>query len=143
MRIDHLINGKTVAGRSYFETINPATQEVLAEVACGGEHEVNAAVAAAKAAFPAWAATPPPQRAKLMRKLGELIAADVPAISETETNDCGQVIAQTGKQLIPRAADNFHYFADVAAGAIMQRFGRSGNADGFELQTPCLQPIQT
>ena len=31
----------------------------------------------------------------------------------------------------------------VAAGAIMQRFGRSGNADGFELQTPCLQPIQT
>ena len=33
MRIDHLINGKAVAGRDYFETVNPATQEVLAEVA--------------------------------------------------------------------------------------------------------------
>ena len=39
--------------------------------------------------------------------------------------------------------DEFAGIAAVAAGAIMQRFGRSGNADGFELQTPCLQPIQT
>ena len=113
MRVDHLINGKSIASRNYFETINPATQDVLAEVAAGGEAEVNAAVAAAKAAFPSWAATPAPQRAKLMRRLGELIAADVPAISETETNDCGQVIAQTRKQLVPRAADNFTYFAEM------------------------------
>ena len=143
MRINHLINGKSVTSASYFESVNPATQGVLAEVASGGEAEVNAAVAAAKEAFPKWAGMPAPQRAKLIRKLGDLIAAHVPEIALTETNDCGQVIAQTGKQLIPRAADNFHYFADVAAGAIMQRFGRSGNADGFELQTPCLQPIQT
>ena len=42
MKIDHLINGKTVAGRDYFETVNPATQGVLAEVASGTEAEVNA-----------------------------------------------------------------------------------------------------
>ena len=113
MRIDHLINGKPVASATYFETVNPATQEVLAEVADGSEAEVNAAVAAAKAAFPAWAATPAPQRARLIRRLGELIAAHVPEISETETNDCGQVIAQTRKQLVPRAADNFSYFAEM------------------------------
>ncbi len=113
MRIDHLINGKPVASATYFETVNPATQEVLAEVADGSVAEVNAAVAAAKAAFPAWAATPAPQRARLIRRLGELIAAHVPEISETETNDCGQVIAQTRKQLVPRAADNFSYFAEM------------------------------
>ena len=113
MRIDHLINGKSVAGSDYFETFNPATQEVLAEVAAGGETEVNAAVAAAKAAFPRWAATPAPQRAKLMRALGELIAQHVPEIAATETNDTGQVISQTGKQLVPRAADNFTYFAEM------------------------------
>lgn len=113
MRVDHLINGKPVAGTEYFETINPATQEVLAEVAAGGAAEVDAAVAAAKAAFPAWAGTPAPQRAKLIRRLGELITAHVPEISETETNDCGQVIAQTRKQLVPRAADNFSYFAEM------------------------------
>ena len=113
MRIQHLIGGRAVESRTYFETVDPATQEVLAEVARGGAEEVAAAVAAAKAAFPAWAARPAPERAKLMRKLGDLIAAEVHAISETETRDTGQVIAQTRKQLVPRAADNFHYFAEM------------------------------
>ncbi|MGE0329308.1 MAG: 5-carboxymethyl-2-hydroxymuconate semialdehyde dehydrogenase [Ramlibacter sp.] len=113
MQINHLIDGKTVTGREYFETVNPATQEVLAEVAAGGEAEVNAAVAAAKAAFPKWAGTPAPQRARLMRKLGELITKHVPEIAQTETNDTGQVISQTGKQLVPRSADNFTYFAEM------------------------------
>jgi 5-carboxymethyl-2-hydroxymuconic-semialdehyde dehydrogenase len=112
-RIQHLINGKAVTSDAYLETINPATQAVLAEVAAGGEAEINAAVAAAKAAFPKWAATAAPQRAKLMRKLGELVAAHVPELARTETDDTGQVIAQTGKQLIPRAADNFNYFAEM------------------------------
>jgi len=113
MQINHLINGKSVPGTDYFETINPATQEVLAEVASGGEAEVHAAVAAAKAAFPKWAGLPAPERARLVRKLGELIAKNVPEIARTETDDCGQVIAQTGKQLVPRAADNFTYFAEM------------------------------
>ncbi len=111
--IDHLINGQSVSHGPRFETINPATQEVLAEVASGGEAEVNAAVAAAKAAFPKWANTPAPERAKVMRRLGELITQHVPEIARTETQDCGQVIAQTGKQLVPRAADNFSYFAEM------------------------------
>jgi 5-carboxymethyl-2-hydroxymuconic-semialdehyde dehydrogenase len=113
MKIDHLINGKPLAGRTYFETVNPATQQVLAEVAAGGEAEVNAAVSAAKAAFPAWASRPATERAGLLRKLGELITKHVADIARTETQDTGQPIAQTGKQLVPRAADNFHYFAEM------------------------------
>ena len=113
MRIHHLIAGKAVEGRDYFETVNPATQEVLAEVASGGEAEVNAAVASAKAAFPKWACLPATERAKLIRKLGDLIAQHVPEIARTETMDCGQVISQTAEQLIPRAADNFYYFAEM------------------------------
>lgn len=112
-RIDHLINGKAVAGSRYFETINPATQGVLAEVAAGGADEVNAAVQAAREAFPAWAGLPAPERAKKIRALGDLIARHVPELSRTETDDTGQVIAQTGKQLVPRAADNFYYFAEM------------------------------
>lgn len=113
MRIDHLINGKSVAGKDYFDTVNPATQDVLAEVASGGAAEVDAAVAAAKEAFPKWANTPAVERAKLVRKLGDLIARHVPEIAEMETRDCGQTISQTGKQLVPRAADNFYYFAEM------------------------------
>jgi 5-carboxymethyl-2-hydroxymuconic-semialdehyde dehydrogenase len=48
-----------------------------------------------------------------MHKLGELITGEVASLAETETRDTGQVIAQTGKQLVPRAADNFHYFAEM------------------------------
>jgi 5-carboxymethyl-2-hydroxymuconic-semialdehyde dehydrogenase len=113
MRIDHLIDGKTVAGTDYFETVNPATQQVLAEVASGGEAEVQAAVAAAKAAFPAWAGRPAAERAKIMHRLGDLITQHVVDIARTETQDTGQVITQTGRQLVPRAADNFHYFAEM------------------------------
>ena len=113
MRIQHLIGGKPVESRDYFETLNPATQEVLAEVAAGGEIEVNAAVAAAKAAFPKWAGLPATERSRLVRKLGQLIASHVPEIARTETLDTGQVISQTAKQLIPRAADNFTYFAEM------------------------------
>ena len=113
MRIHHLIDGRAVESRDYFETVNPANQEVLAEVASGGVEEVAAAVAAAKAAFPKWAATPAAERAKTMVRLGELIAKHVPEISEIETKDAGQVISQTRKQLVPRAADNFFYFAEM------------------------------
>jgi 5-carboxymethyl-2-hydroxymuconic-semialdehyde dehydrogenase len=113
MKIQHLIDGSAVPGAQYFATVNPATQEVLAEVARGGEREIDAAVSAAKAAFPAWAGRPAAERAALMRRLGDLIAADVPGIARTETLDTGQVIAQTAKQLVPRAADNFYYFAEM------------------------------
>ncbi|HLZ99403.1 MAG TPA: 5-carboxymethyl-2-hydroxymuconate semialdehyde dehydrogenase [Steroidobacteraceae bacterium] len=112
-KIQHLINGAPVEGADYFETVNPATQETLAEVARGGLKEVDAAVAAAKAAFPAWAGRPAVERAGVLRKLGDLIAKHVPEIARTETQDTGQVISQTAEQLVPRSADNFHYFAEM------------------------------
>lgn len=113
MRIDHLIDGRTIASPTYFETVNPATQEVLAEVAAGGPAEIDAAVSAAKRAFPAWASRPASERAALLRRLGDLISRYAPDIARLETQDTGQPIAQTGKQLIPRSADNFHYFAEM------------------------------
>jgi len=113
MKIDHLIDGKPVPSRTYFETLNPATQEALAEVAAGGAAEVDAAVTAAKAAFPAWAGRPATERATLLRKLGDLIARDTQTLARKETQDTGQPLAQTGRQLIPRSADNFYYFAEM------------------------------
>jgi 5-carboxymethyl-2-hydroxymuconic-semialdehyde dehydrogenase len=113
MRIQHLVAGKPLESAAYFETVNPATQAVLAEVARGGAAEVQAAVAAAKAAFPRWAGLAATERARIVRKLGDLIAANVPELARTETMDTGQAIAQTGKQLVPRAADNFYYFAEM------------------------------
>ena len=88
-RSNHWINGKNVAGNDYFQTTNPATGEVLADVASGGEAEINQAVAAAKEAFPKWANLPMKERARLMRRLGDLIDQNVPEIAAMETADTG------------------------------------------------------
>ena len=113
MRIPHLINGQAVAGRAHFDSINPANQQVLATVAAGSAEEVELAVAAAKSALPAWAARPPAQRAQIMHRLGELITRDQAELARIETADCGQAIAQTGSNLVPRAADSFHHYAEL------------------------------
>ncbi len=113
MQVEHLINGRGVASDTWFETVNPTTQEVLAQVARGGAKEIDMAVEAAKAAFPAWAGRPPRERARLLLKLAELIRKHVPDLSETESRDTGQPIAQTRDALIPRAAYNFEYFAEM------------------------------
>ena len=112
--IRHLIDGRTVESPTVFENHNPATGDVLAEVAAGGAAEIDAAVAAAKAAFPKWAGKPAKERAKIMRRLGELIEENVPSLALLETDDTGLPIHQTAHQLIPRAADNFHFFSEVA-----------------------------
>ena len=135
--IKHLINGKQVESKQVFETLNPATNEVLAEVARGGEAEVNAAVQAAKEAFPGWAGKPAAERAKLMRRLGELITQNVPELAEMETRDTGQVIGQTKKALVPRAADNFHFFAEIAA----HMDGESYQSDTGHLNYTLWQPV--
>ncbi len=113
MSIKHWINGKEVDSKGRFTTYNPATGDAIAEVAAGGETEIEAAVAAAKAAFPKWANTPAGERARLMRRLGELIDRNVPELAELETRDTGLPISQTRKQLIPRASQNFNFFAEV------------------------------
>lgn len=111
--IKHWINGEQVASKETFENVNPATGEVICEVASGGQDEINQAVAAAKEAFPKWANTPAKERARLMRRLGELIDENVPQLAELETLDTGLPIHQTRNVLIPRASHNFNFFAEV------------------------------
>ncbi len=111
--IKHWINGEQVAGKETFENVNPATGEVICKVASGGQDEINQAVAAAKEAFPKWANTPAKERARLMRRLGELIDENVPQLAELETLDTGLPIHQTRNVLIPRASHNFNFFAEV------------------------------
>ena len=113
MSIKHWINGKQVDSADRFITYDPATGEVIDEVAAGGQPEIDAAVAAAAEAFPKWAGTPAKERARLMRRLGELIDRNVPHLAELETRDTGLPISQTRKQLIPRASENFTFFAEV------------------------------
>ena len=73
--IEHWIGGRVVPGQSgrRAEVFNPATGAVTGQVALANSAEVANAVAAAQAAFPAWADTPPIRRARVMFKLVELL----------------------------------------------------------------------
>ncbi|MDE2608827.1 MAG: 5-carboxymethyl-2-hydroxymuconate semialdehyde dehydrogenase, partial [Burkholderiales bacterium] len=135
--IKHWINGKQVDSRETFITLNPATGEEIAAVAAGGEAEVEAAVAAAKAAFPGWANTPAKERARIMRRLGELIQENVPRLAALETQDTGLPISQTARQLIPRASENFNFFAEVC----VQMNGRTYPVDDAMLNYTLYQPV--
>ncbi|HYS46662.1 MAG TPA: CoA-acylating methylmalonate-semialdehyde dehydrogenase [Rhizomicrobium sp.] len=73
--VPHIISGKSVAGSGHSPVFNPATGEQTAQVPAGGISEVGAAVAAATAAFPAWAATTPARRAKVMYEMRRLMEA--------------------------------------------------------------------
>lgn len=135
--LKHWINGKEVASKETFINYNPATMEEICEVASGGEKEINEAVAAAKAAFPKWANTPAKERAKLMRKLGELIDKNVAKIAELETKDTGLPIHQTKNVLIPRASHNFDFFAEVCT----RMDGHSYPVDDQMLNYTLYQPV--
>ncbi|HET6943075.1 MAG TPA: aldehyde dehydrogenase family protein [Sphingomicrobium sp.] len=70
-----LINGKLVPGVARLDVINPATEEVLAEAPRADRAQLNEAIAAAKAAFPAWSAKPIRERGALLVKLADALEA--------------------------------------------------------------------
>ena len=93
--IGHFIGGKHVAGTSgaFSPVHNPASGDVIAKVALANPAEVDIAVAAASAAFPAWAATPPLRRARVMFKLVDLLNRDRKEMSAIITEQHGKVLS--------------------------------------------------
>lgn len=97
---------------STLTTHNPSTGEVLAEVLMGGAAEVDAAVAAAKAAFPAWAATPPLERARLLRAAAARIREHADELALIDAADCGNPI-KAMRFDAEIAATQLEYFAGL------------------------------
>ena len=90
--------------------IEPGTEEVMAEIPRAGVEEVDAAVAAAKAAFPAWRAVAPADRATLMRRIADGIEARLDDLSTLEARNAGKPISDaTGE--IGMVVETFRYYA--------------------------------
>ena len=87
--IGHFVNGRSIpgSGSRYGNVYNPATGEVTSRVAFAGKDEVEQAVSAAAAAFPAWAATPPLRRARILFRFKELLERHKEEISALITAD--------------------------------------------------------
>jgi aminomuconate-semialdehyde/2-hydroxymuconate-6-semialdehyde dehydrogenase len=108
----HWIGGRRVSSAATFTDLSPIDEAPLAEVARGGEPEVDAAVRAAREAFPGWAATPPKERAALLHVIADRITARVPELAAVETADNGALLRSHLRSVMPRVAHNFRFFAD-------------------------------
>lgn len=115
--LGHFIDGRAVAAQGTpFDVFEPATGGVLGQASDASEAQLNAAVAAAKAAFPAWAAKAPEERRKILNKVADLIVARADEIAAVECLDAGQCWRFMSKAAI-RGAENFRFFADRAPSA--------------------------
>lgn len=112
VRSEHWISGERVSSPATFETVSPIDEMVIGHVARGGQQEANAAVAAAKAAFPTWAATPPAERAALLHRVADLVEQRVEELALVETTDNGALLRSHLRGVMPRVAHNFRFFAD-------------------------------
>jgi 5-carboxymethyl-2-hydroxymuconic-semialdehyde dehydrogenase len=110
----HWIGGERVASPRTFTDISPIDESVLGEVCAGGPDEVDAAVQAAQAAFPAWAALPVAERSAILRRVAEGVEARVEELSQVETRDNGSLLRSHRRGVMPRVAMNFRAFADYA-----------------------------
>ena len=112
-----MIDGKWVEALSgkTFETVNPATGEVLARVAEADADDVDRAVKAARAAFErGWGESNPFHRTRLLLKIADLIEEHNDELAQLETLDNGKPIFESGNIDVPGAAETFRYYAGWA-----------------------------
>lgn len=100
---ENIVNGRAVASARTFESKNPATGEVLGLVPHSSAEQVAEAVAAAKAAQPAWAARPDAERQALLMKVAETIKANADDLAGWVTREQGKPLGGIGPDQVPGA----------------------------------------
>ena len=113
-RYDLFINGKFVKPSSgkYFDTINPATEEKIAEVAEANAADVDKAVKAARGSYErTWKKMPAGERAKYIFRISRMIQERAREFAVIETIDGGKTIRESRDVDIPLAANHFFYYA--------------------------------
>jgi len=112
LRLANFIGGEFVppAGGSYFDDIEPATGNAIAQIPDSDALDVDAAVNAARKAFPSWSGTPVAERSRLLLRVADLIEQSSEDLARMESCDNGKTISLARKLDIPRAVANFRFF---------------------------------
>jgi aldehyde dehydrogenase (NAD+) len=115
-RYDLFIAGRFVAPKSgkYFDSINPATEEALAEIALAGQADVDAAYQAAQKAFSSWSKLPGTERGKYLYRIARLIQDRAREFAVAESMDGGKPIKESRDFDVPMTAAHFFYHAGWA-----------------------------
>lgn len=114
-RYDHYIGGKFVAPvkGEYFDNISPVDGKVFTQAARGTKEDIELALDAAHAAFPAWSKTSVAYRSGLLLKIAQVIEDNLEYLATVETIDNGKAIRETRAADLPLVVDHFRYFAGV------------------------------
>lgn len=107
-----LINGAMVDGDATMAVLNPATEEPVATCARASKGQLDQAVAAAKAAFPAWSATPIEARRKVLIAMADAIQANIPELARLLTQEQGKPLQDATGEVFGASAF-FRYFASL------------------------------
>ena len=135
--IRHWIGGELVDstdGRT-FDVSDPVSNTVYAQAARGSEADVERAVTAARAAFPAWSGISNRERANVLYRIAGAVEAGHERLAAFETYDTGLPITQAKGQA-RRAAENFRYFADVIVGLGEEAFRQGEDQFSYVVRTP-------
>ncbi|XP_005859095.1 PREDICTED: aldehyde dehydrogenase family 8 member A1 [Myotis brandtii] len=109
--LENFIGGKFLPCNSYLDSYDPSTGEVYSRVPDSGKEEVEAAVEAARAAFPGWSARSPQERSQVLHRLADLLEQSLEELAQAESKDQGKTITLARTMDIPRSVQNFRFFA--------------------------------
>jgi betaine-aldehyde dehydrogenase/5-carboxymethyl-2-hydroxymuconic-semialdehyde dehydrogenase len=110
----HYIDGERVTSARRFDDFSPIDESLLGHVSAGGPNEVNAAVAAATRAFPAWAKLGATGRGEYLMRLADIIERNVEKLAIVETTDNGSLLEAGRLRVMKRGAHNIRFFAELA-----------------------------
>jgi len=135
--IANFIGGAFVATGATLDDVNPATEEVIARIPDSDAGDVDAAVEAARRAFPSWSRTPAAERSRLLLRLADLIENNLDELARLESIDNGKTISLARRLDIPRAVANFRFFAT----AILHEASEAHVTDAAALNYTLRQPL--
>ncbi len=137
-RILNFIGGEFQPPRSgrFLPDVDPATGEVIAEIADSGPEDVDAAVAAASRAFASWSRTPAEERSRLLLRLAGLIEENFDELARLESEDSGKPVALARRMDVPRAILNFRFFATAILHAETPCHAMDDRALNYTLRQP-------
>ncbi|MDP9267301.1 MAG: aldehyde dehydrogenase family protein [Acidobacteriota bacterium] len=136
-----LIGGEWMEGKKTFPTINPATGEVLTQVADADASQVDAAVRAARKAFEdkgkgSWSMMAASERGKILWRIADLIDKNIDELAELETLDNGKPIFESRYIDMPMIVDVFRYYAGWATKIHGDTINSAANAFTYTLREP-------
>src|SRR5438874_585180 len=115
-KILNYINGELLepVSKNFLDNINPATGEIYSLIPDSDENDVQLAVDAAEKAFPLWSNMPVSERSDILLKISSLINNNLDKLALAESIDQGKPVWLAKRMDIPRARDNFHFYATGA-----------------------------